>query len=438
MLRRPTLALVALVCLAGLACGDSRPDIVLVTFDSLRRDHVGTYGWKLPGPSPTPRLDQLAAKARVFEGALTPMPTTAPALASLFTGLAPRDHGVLRSGDLVTEKLAAARGLPRRLVAAGYRAAAFVTSGALGPGAMGLGGFEPYDPHKGPRPGSEAVSAALAWLDRIARGERRPVFIWVHLSDPRSPYGAAAEKASQLPVEPKSYGWVDRKRYAKKDARIARATEYAAGVRDADAALGQLLDGLAARHMEPLLLVAADHGELMAEHLDRLGFAFGHGPLLAPQVLWIPLVVAGPEVAAARVKGAASLSDLYTTILESAGADDPASAREGRIDLRSDPPAGRVVTAARRLLGGKGRKQRGIDDAALRFIASHAIAVSDGSALFTVGEDGKPADPKAKPPEALAAAAAAALAAQRAGEQALQKASLAGEAGKAAGAPSSR
>ena len=131
--------LVALVGLAGTACGDSRPDIVLVTFDALRRDHVGAYGWKLPGPSPTPRLDQVAEQARVFEGALTPMPSTSPALVSLFTGLAPRDHGVLRDGDLVTEELAATRSLPRRLVAAGYRAAAFVAPGAFGPRGMGLG-----------------------------------------------------------------------------------------------------------------------------------------------------------------------------------------------------------------------------------------------------------------------------------------------------------
>jgi sulfatase-like protein len=438
MIRRWTIALVALVCLAGTACGDSRPDIVLVTFDGLRRDHVGAYGWRLPGPSPTPRLDQLAERARVFEGALTPMPSTSPALASLFTGLAPRDHGVLRDGELVRPELAATRGLPSLLVAAGYRAAAFVTHGVFGPRALGLGGFDPYDVRKGLRPGSDAVAAALAWLDRIEGAERRPIFLWVHLSDPRSPYGAAAEKPSQLPADPKSYGWVERKRYAKKEARVARASQYSAGVRDADAAFGQLMDGLAERDLDPLLLLAADHGELMAEHLDGLGFAFGHGPLLVPQVLWIPLVVAGPDVDAARVTGAATLADLYTTILESAGAGDPAAAQEGRVDLRSDPPPGRVVTAARRILGGKGRKERGIDAAALRYIAAHAVAVSDGSALFVVGEDGKPAGATAKAPEPLVAAAAAALAAQRAGEQALRKAALAGQTGKVAGAPASR
>jgi hypothetical protein len=110
-------------------------------------------------------------------------------------------------------------------------------------------------------------------------------------------------------------------------------------------------------------------------------------------------------VDAARVAGAASLADLYTTILESAGVGDPGAAAEGRIDLRSDPPPGRVVSAARRLAGGRKRREQGA--AALRYVSARAVAVSDGTALLVVGEDGKPADPGAKPPETLAVAAAA-------------------------------
>jgi arylsulfatase A-like enzyme len=425
MMARWAAVLVALAGLSGSACGDSRPDIVLVTFDALRRDHVGAYGWKLPGPSPTPRLDALAESARVFDGALTTMPATAPAHASLFTGLPPREHGVLANGDALPESLAG-RVLPARLAAAGYRAAAFVTSDLLDPVALGLAGFDPFDARskRSANPGPDAVSAALAWLDRALGGERRPLFVWVHLAAARAPYGSAPEKLSQLPLDGKSYGWVDRARYRDKKARVARATQYSAGVREADAALGLLLDGLAERDLEPLVLVAADHGELMAEHLDKLGFAFGHGPLLGPQILWIPLLVAGPDVDAARVGGAASIADLYTTILESAGAGDPQAAEEGRIDLRSDPPAGRTVTAARRLTGAAGRKRRGIDAAALRYIGAHAVAVSDGSTLVVIGEDGKPAGTGPAPSAPLALAAADALVAQRSGEQARKQAAV--------------
>jgi arylsulfatase A-like enzyme len=422
-MRRPLVLVLALAALVA-GCGQ-KPDIVLVTFDTLRRDHVGAYGWKLPGRSPTPRLDALAARARVFEGALTTMPTTSPAHASLFTGLHPRDHGVLRNGDRVSPELAAARGLPRRLRAAGYRAAAFVTSDVFGPEVCGLGGFEPYDaPRKALRSGSDAVAAALAWLDRMQKGDDKPVFLWLHLYDPHSPYGPAADKVGHYPVDLQSYGWVDRARYRDKKARIAMATKYAAGVRDADAAFGQLLDGLAARGLAPLLLVASDHGEFMAEHLDRLGFAYGHGSILGPEVLWIPLLVAGPGIAPARVGGAASITDLYTTILAAAGERDAAAQAEGRIDLRSDPPPGRVVEAARRLIDASERRHRGIDAAALRHIRARAIAASDGSGLFVIGADGKPADPTEPAAPALATAARAALAAQRGGEARRKEAAL--------------
>jgi arylsulfatase A-like enzyme len=425
MISRWASVLLVLVGVSGSACGDSRPDIVLVTFGALRRDHVGAYGWKLPGPSPTPRLDALAESARVFEGALTTMPATAPAHASLFSGLPPREHGVLANGDVLPETLAA-RMLPAKLADAGYRAGAFVTSDLLDATALGLAGFDPYDARwkRSANPGPDAAAAALAWIDRALRGERRPLFVWLHLADARAPYGNAAEKLAQVPLDKKSYGWVDRARYRDKKTRVARATQYSAGVREADAALGVLLDGLAERDLEPLLLVAADHGELMAEHLDRLGFAFGHGPLLGPQVLWIPLLVAGPDVDAARVAGAASIADLYTTILESAGAGDPKAAEEGRIDLRADPPVGRTVAAARRLTGAASRKRRGVDPAAVRYIAAHAVAVSDGRALVVVGEDGKPAGSGPQPSAPLALAAADALVAQRAGEKARKLAAV--------------
>jgi len=91
--------------------------------------------------------------------------------------------------------------------------------------------------------------------------------------------------------------------------------------------------------------------------------------------------------------------------------------------------------AARRLAGGQARKRRGVAAAALRYIGAHAVAASDGSALLLVGEDGKPADPKAKPPEALAVAAADALAAQRAGEKARVPPAVGSGPAKRSGAP---
>jgi arylsulfatase A-like enzyme len=405
--------LLLLLAMTGLAGCGGPPDVVLVTISSLRRDHVGAYGWKLPGDSPTPNLDALAAKARVFDGAVTPMPIPTAAHASILTGLPAAQHGVVANGQQVTGAIAAEHGLPGRLAAAGYRVAAFVSTNAFGD-RLGLGAFEPWDAKaRGWRRGGDAVERALGWLDQIAQGEDRPVFLWVQLQDVHAPYGGSAAREAGAKFDPASYGFVDRARYKEKRARIAMMARYAEGVREADAALGALLDGLAKREREPLVFVAADHGEFMAEPLDRLGFAYGHGLLLGPEVAWIPLVAAGPGVAPGRVAGAVSLTDLYTTILEAAGVGDPRAELEGRADLLGELPEGRVVHTARRAVRAAQLAKRGASPAANRAIAARAVAVTDGTTLVLVGEDGKPAEPGSGAPPALVAAAQSFLAAQR-------------------------
>lgn len=408
--RGAALALAVLVAVGAAGCG-RQSDIVLVTFDTLRRDHVGAYRAAGAVPSPTPHLDALAARGRTFESALTTMPTTSPAHASIFTGLYPRDHGVLRNGDRVPEAIAAERSLPQQLARAGYRVGAFVTTNVFG-NAIGLGGFAPFDDDGTPlRPGTDAVAAALRWLDEA---DRAPVFLWVHFYDPHSPYGPASQKRAHYPVDLDRYGWVEPEHYADPSARAAMAALYAEGAREADAALGALVEGVAARGREPFWLVTADHGEFLDEALDTLGFGYGHGSLLGPEVLDVPLVVAGPGVAPARVAGAVSLVDLYTTILAVAGVGDARAGAEGRVDLRGAPPPGRVVTAARRFFTPEDRQKKRIGDAAAREIRTRAVAASDGLTLVVVGEDGVPAGAGSP---ALASAAEEALAAQRSREE---------------------
>ncbi len=405
------LVLVALAHLVA-GCGASRPDIVVITLDTLRRDHVGAYGWSGPGPSPTPRLDAFAPQARVFEGALTTMPTTSPAHASLFTGLAPRDHGVLRNGDVVREGVGTRRSLPLLLKGAGYQTAAFVTARVFGPSPIGLAGFDRYEP-EGPRPGSAAVAAALEWLDRR---DRAPVFLWVHFYDPHAPYGSAEDKRERYPVDLRDYGWVDVERYREAERRTVMAESYAAGVRDADTAVGQLLDGLAARGLAPLLAIVADHGEFLAERLERTGFAYGHGSLLGSEVLSIPLFLAGPRIAPGRVDGAVSIMDLYTTLLHAAGIEDPDAAAEGRMDLSDQPPPGRIVAAARRAFPTQALTHRGLSAEAVSHMRAQAVAVSNGSELFIVGDDGRPLGALGPRDLALGPAAVAFLATHPGGE----------------------
>ncbi len=387
-----------LVACVGLACAAEPPSLVVVTLDTVRRDHVGVYG---DARRLTPHLDALARRGLVFEQAFTTMPTTGPAHASLFTGLLPSEHGSLANGEPVAE-VAARRSLALRLRERGYASAAFVTTRLLAPAATGLPGFEIYDTPRGVlRPGAEAVEAALVWL---ANEPRRPIFLWVHLYDAHAPYGTPDEKRRAFPVDPRLHGFVDPARFADPAERARVATRYAAGVRAADAALGRLVAGLAGRlEPEPFLVVVADHGESLDERLASRGYAFDHGEFLDEEVVRVPLVLAGPGVVAGRSRAAVSIRDLPATLLRVAGAEAAVGPDADAMDLRAPSGGPRVVVVERR--------RAGPGDAALE--SSHAAAAFDGASGVIVGTDGAPL-PGSAPPgaELLAAARRRALAAR--------------------------
>jgi arylsulfatase A-like enzyme len=368
--RRPR----ALACLALAlaACGGAPPpSILLVTLDTLRRDHVGAYG---DARGLTPHLDALAAEGLVYQAAYTAMPTTAPAHVSLFTGLWPSQHGVRRNGEPLAPAFAP-REAAERLRRSGYATAAIVTTRLLSADLTGLRGFEVYDaPHSALRSGGDAVRSALAWLD-VER--RRPVFLWVHLYDAHAPYGSADEKRRSFPVDPGSYGFVDRDRYAAEGAVREMEARYARGVRAADAALGALVAGVRERLARPPLVIAvADHGELLAEHLGDRGYAFDHGEFLDAECVEIPLVLAGPGVRPGRSRGAVSIRDLYATLLAAGGVAPAPEA--GLRDLRRPDDARRLVEIERRELARTSGAVR-----------AQAAGAADGAHLVVVGEDGE-------------------------------------------------
>jgi arylsulfatase A-like enzyme len=394
------------LCAAGCGPAPETPNLVLVTFDTLRADHVGPRGED--GRSLTPHLDALSERGRTFERAFTTMPTTAPAHASMLTGLQPHEHGIERNGDRATPDGLGARSLQRLLGERGYETGAFVTSSVFGPDAMGLAGFDVFDAGDAAlRPGLQAARAALAW----AEARNGPFFLWLHLYDPHSPYGPAARKPAHYPVDPARYGWVDAGLYADAAARAEMAELYAAGVREADAALGALLAGLGRIRADPVLLVTADHGELLAEQLDSNGFAYGHGAVLGTEVLRVPLVLQGPGISAATVAAVASVRDVYTTLLAAAGLPDPEASDAGRSDLRGALPEHRVVAAERREFTARDLLKREIGADAYALVRAHAVAVSDGEHLVVLGEDGAMAE-GADAPAALREAAAVVLADQ--------------------------
>ena len=187
------LSLVLGACRDGLENRAGRPNLLLVTLDTLRADRLGCYGH---GEARTPALDGLAERGVLFREAYSPAPMTLPAHATLMTGLLPPQHGARVNGlhrlpeDVPT--------LAAELSAAGYRTGAFVAAFVLD-SRFGLDrGFDRYDddlsgaypqevaaPLSTYRPGDRVVDAALEWLDG---GGKDPFFAWVHLYDAHFPW----------------------------------------------------------------------------------------------------------------------------------------------------------------------------------------------------------------------------------------------------------
>jgi hypothetical protein len=303
------------------------------------------------------------------------------------------------------------RSLAEQLARAGYSTGAFVTSPLAALGATGLPGFGVYDAPAGVlRSGNNAVDAALAWL--ASQNAAPPVFVWLHLYDAHAPYGDMDQKRRGIPLDEGLYGYVDTESIEASGGRGSIEADYARGVAQADAALGRFVAGAREILADPLVIVVADHGESLFEHLATRGYAFDHGEYLDEETISIPLVVAGPGVSPGRSGGAASIRDLYTTILKTARIGDPAAIAEERRDLRHKSEARRVVGIERRRF--ETDSTRGEED--------HLAAVSDGDWLVVVDSQGEPvaaAGPGAMPPDLARLAALRAQASREAHAQTL-------------------
>jgi arylsulfatase A-like enzyme/Tfp pilus assembly protein PilF len=282
-------------------------NLLLVSIDTLRADHLGSYGY---AGAQTPRLDSLARSGLRFARATTVVPLTLPAHASLLTGTFPAWHGVRDNGGFYLGDDQAT--LAETLRDKGYRTGGFVSSFVLD-GRWGIAqGFETYfddfDLEKFggqagmdviQRKGSETVDHAVAWL---GADRDRPFFAWVHLYDPHTPYEAAEPYRSRFP------------------ATLVGA--YDAEIAVADAQVGRLLDALdvAGRLDDTVVVVTGDHGEMLGEHGEAT-----HGFFIYEAATHIPVIVAGPGVPARAVDDRIRIVDLMPTALELLGVPVPAA-----------------------------------------------------------------------------------------------------------------
>jgi arylsulfatase A-like enzyme len=282
--------------------GAPRHNILVVSIDSLRADHVGAWGYSR---ATTPAIDRLAARGTRFAWAFTSTPTTRPAIASLLTGRLPSTLPWVRRVKLVWEE-AGAVGLPEVLRGAGYDTAAVACCDRFETAVQEYAGLKFIDrtpvPFQKIRPGRSngdlVADRAIAWLEKRS-GRSDPFFLWMHFIDPHSPY-VVHEGGT-------SFGKETIDRY---DAELAFVDRQVGRIL---AAVDEL--GLSS---STIVVVTADHGEEFEEH----GIKF-HSLSLFNQVARIPLVVAYPGAAPRVVSAPVSIADIMPTVLDLVGIDGP-------------------------------------------------------------------------------------------------------------------
>jgi arylsulfatase A-like enzyme/tetratricopeptide (TPR) repeat protein len=280
-----------------------RPDVLLITVDTLRPDALG---WVEEGRH-TPAFDTLARQGFRFPAAVSPAPLTLPAHTSIMTGLVPRRHGVRANGQLLGTAVPL---LAEQLRSQGYTTAAFVSGFPLSAAAGLDRGFDHYDDHfdqdsaRGAAHGTErrAATTTAAALRFMAQAEG-PWFLWVHYYDPHDPYEPPSE-------------------FRRPGLRGAYDGEVAA----VDHAFGQLRSGLDRIAQRPRLTVfTADHGESLGEHGEAT-----HGFFLYESTMAVPLVIHFPgHLTAGESRVAARLVDVTPTILQLLGLPDLAAGLDG-------------------------------------------------------------------------------------------------------------
>src|SRR5713101_3386726 len=280
---------------ATFAASNSAPNVVVITIDTLRADHLGCYGYK---QIRTPNIDALAADATRFERAYTAVPVTLPSHTVMFTGTYPMLSGM---HDFAANKLNPTQPtLASVLKEHGYATSAVIGSAVLD-SRFGLNrGFDFYYDHfdfnrlqesnleEMERPGNLVADVTLDWL---GKNYSKKFFVWMHLYDPHYPYRPPAPYAAEYKDRP-----------------------YDGEIAFADAQVGRLIRFLKSKglYANTLIILSGDHGESLGEHGEKT-----HGFFIYNATLHVPFLIHLPGAASPRVvPDLVSLADMMPTVLQ--------------------------------------------------------------------------------------------------------------------------
>ena len=330
----------ALLLSGGLGCtsvgslSTPPPDVIFITIDTLRMDHVGSFD--AASPAQTPNMDRLAEMGVRYTQAYSPISVTGPAFVTLHTGQDPDRHGVrkniFRGGNQVPED---AETLAKRLKSEGYDTGAFLSGFTLRP-ELGLSpGFDAYrfperseNKKNNRRDGAKTAKMATTWLEK----QDGPVFLWFHTYDVHGPLN----RWSEVPTTAEWDQSIKNLQHIPAYQRIGQisdpdfyAQRYAKAVEYTDLQVGKILDTLEStgRLERALIVLTADHGETF----DERELWFDHGTHATEEQLHVPLVIHFPQGSrsgevAEELVGLMDVAPTVLNVLEM----EPLAAADGR------------------------------------------------------------------------------------------------------------
>lgn len=303
-----------------------KPDVILITIDTLRADRLGIYGYE--GGS-TPTLDRLGRHGIVFTETTVPLPRTTPGLASLHTGLAPENHGSREVWQAVDDVTMLAEVFEKR----GYQTVGLSSNSAAGT-QQGFGrGFDEFVNRKEMKRRRKRDDADVVTRMAIEKVEKldpdKPLFLWVHYVDPHWRYSPPKKKGAEDPTDaPKcralqakekrhtlSTGQVTVDYKGLASAALADCSElYDKEITFNDREIGRLANRLSelGRWDDSIKVFTADHGENLGED----NYYYNHGPSLADASLVVPMIFAGPTIPAGKMDdGVTRIEDVVPTLM---------------------------------------------------------------------------------------------------------------------------
>jgi|GEM_PF-1324896 len=293
-----------------------RPDIVLISIDTLRADHLQTYGYER---LTSPWFDQLAAEGTRYDFARSASPWTLPSHTTMLSGQLPKTHMVVEDKHVLPESTPV---LPEMLQSAGYATGGFVATLYVSRKFNFDRGFDRFSDFdidsekqnlRGEVLAKDVVDEALHWWAEQPAG--KPVFLFLHSYDvhyeydPPGDYGTIFDRAPQKgDTKYKNYHHF-KKHKVSEEQFVHQRAQYDEAIRYVDDQFKRISDAAEKAGRKVRFVITSDHGEEFGER-----GSWGHAHTLYAEQLHIPLIISGDGIPKGAIAGAVGTQDIMPTI----------------------------------------------------------------------------------------------------------------------------